>query len=63
MIVIMAADLKVKSEPADVAVVGRKSIARWLKARTVLLTPERVKEIFEQARRDTTWRPEPNPAG
>ena len=32
VIVIMAADFKVKSEPTDVNVVGRKSIAGWLKA-------------------------------
>ena len=54
----MAADFKIKSEPTDVSVVGRKSIARWLTKRPEVLTPERVEEIFQQARRDTTWKPE-----
>ena len=56
VLVIMAADFKIKSEPTDVNVVGRKSIARWLATRPVVLTPERVEEIFEFARRDTTWK-------
>jgi Nuclease-related domain len=60
VIVIMAADIKIKTEPTDVNVVGRRSIARWLRKRPAVLTPERVEEIFEQARRDTTWKPEPD---
>jgi hypothetical protein len=56
VIVVMAADFKIKSEPTDVHVVGRKSIARWLTKRPTVLMPERVEEIFEQARRDTTWK-------
>lgn len=58
VIVIMAADFKIKSEPTDVNVVGRKTIARWLTKCPVVLTPQRGEEIFEQARRETTWRPE-----
>jgi hypothetical protein len=58
VIVIMAADFKIKSEPTDVNVVGRKSIARWLTKRPAVLTPERVEEIFQHARRETTWKPE-----
>jgi hypothetical protein len=57
VIVIMAADLKFNSEPTDVYVVGRRSIARWLTTRPATLTPERVEEIFVQAHRDTTWKP------
>jgi hypothetical protein len=57
VIVIMAADFKMKSEPTDVSVVGRKSIARWLSKRPAQLSPARVEEIFEQARRDRTWKP------
>ena len=59
VIVIMAADFKVKSEPRDVNFVGRKSIARWLTRRPAVLMPERVEEIFEHARRDTTWNVSP----
>lgn len=56
VIVVMAADLKIKSQPTDVYVVGRKSIAQWLLKRPSVLTPDRVEEIFEKARRDTTWK-------
>ena len=56
----MAADFQIKSDPADVDVVGRKSIARWLTKRPGVLTPERVEEIFEQARRDPTWKLSPD---
>jgi Nuclease-related domain len=57
VIVVMAADFRVKSQPTDVNVVGRKSIAKWLTNRTPILTLAQVQVIFEQARRDSTWRP------
>ncbi len=60
VIVILASALKFSSEPTDVSVVGRKSIARWLRTRPPVLTSERVEMIFEQARRDTTWKPRPD---
>lgn len=56
VIVVMAADLKFKSKPTDVNVVARKTIARWLTTRPAVLTSGRVEEIYERARRDTTWK-------
>jgi Nuclease-related domain len=57
VIVVMAARLTVKSHPADVHVVGRKRIRKWLTHQRPLLTPERVEQIYGYARRDLTWRP------
>ncbi len=62
VVVIMVADFKIKSEPTDVNVVARKAIAKWLTKRPGVLTPERVEEIFDMARRDSTWRSGPEPA-
>ena len=59
VIVVMAADLRIKAQPADVHVVARKQIARWLSRRPQVLTPERVAEIYAQARRDVTWQAGP----
>jgi len=55
VIVVMAAQLTSKGQPPDVSVVGRKTIAQWLSRRPAVMTPQRVEEIFEYARRDTTW--------
>jgi hypothetical protein len=55
VIVVMAATLTVKVQPTDVHVVGRKQIAAWLSRRPLVLTPEGVEKIYEQARRDSTW--------
>jgi hypothetical protein len=59
VIVVMAATLTVKVPPAGVHVVGRKMIAKWLARRPAVLEPARVEQIFEQARRDSTWRAGP----
>lgn len=56
VIVIMGAQLTINSQPLEVSVIGRKSIAEWLSSRPVVMTPERVETIFEWARRDSTWR-------
>ena len=55
VIVVMAAELTSKGQPTDVSVVGRKSIAQWMARRPAVMTPQRVEDIFEYARRDTTW--------
>ena len=57
IIVVLAARLTVKSQPADVHVVGRKRIRKWLTHQRPTLTPERVEQIYGYARRDLTWRP------
>jgi hypothetical protein len=56
VIVVMAARLTVKSHPADVHVVGRKRVRKWLTQQRPTLTPERVEQIYRYARRDLTWR-------
>jgi Nuclease-related domain len=59
IIVVMAAKLIIKSRPADVRVVGRKTIRKWLTQRCSILSPDRVEEIYGYARRDLTWSPGP----
>ncbi|MFZ0834488.1 MAG: nuclease-related domain-containing protein, partial [Mycobacterium sp.] len=56
VIVVIAAELTIKSQPADVHVVARKRIGKWLERRPATLSPVAVEAIYEMARRDTTWR-------
>jgi hypothetical protein len=56
IIVVIARAITVKARPSDVLVVGRKQIAKWLSRSPVLLAPEGVAKVYEQARRDSTWR-------
>jgi hypothetical protein len=56
VIVVLAAGMRVKAPPVGVHVVERKRIARWLATRPAVLAPDMVERIFEQARRDSTWR-------
>src|SRR5665213_264156 len=56
VIVVMAEKLTIKAPPDGVHVVGRRGVVKWLKARPPTLTPERVAEIFQQARSAATWR-------
>ncbi len=63
VIVVMAAELTIKAQPLDVHIVGRKRIAKWLASRPAVLTPEGVEIVYEQARREVTWRVEANPGG
>jgi hypothetical protein len=56
VIVVIAAQFTVKSEPPDVRIVGRKSVAKWLASLPTVLAPERVEAIYRYARRDSTWR-------
>jgi hypothetical protein len=55
IIVVIAAELTIKAQPADVHVVARKRIGKWLERRPATLSPEAVEAIYEMARRDTTW--------
>jgi Nuclease-related domain len=52
-----ADDVTIKQAPADVHVVTRMRLARWLRARPVVLTDPQVEAIFAAARRSTTWQP------
>ncbi|HVC72001.1 MAG TPA: nuclease-related domain-containing protein [Acidimicrobiales bacterium] len=56
VIVVMAGSLTIKAAPAGVQVIGRKQISGWLSRRPATMGTERVEQIFEQARRDSTWR-------
>lgn len=57
IIVVIAAELTIKAQPADVHVVARKRIGKWLERRPETLSPAAVEAIYEMARRDTTWQP------
>jgi len=54
-VIIMASDLRIKSSPEDVDVVGRKRISKWLAAQPMRLTRNSVEEIYVTARRQSTW--------
>ncbi len=56
IIVVIARAIDIKAQPSDVLVVGRKQIAKCLSRSPVLLAPEGVEKVYEQARRDSTWR-------
>lgn len=56
IIVVIAAELTIKAQSADVHVVARKRIGHWLDRRPPALSPAAVEAIYELARRDTTWR-------
>ncbi len=55
VVVIMANELVVKALPTDVAVVGRKQIARWLSSQAPRLGSHQVSEIFAAARQRSAW--------
>lgn len=52
-----AAHIRVKKLPADVKVVNRMRLVRWLESLPPALPPERVDARFNAARRSTTWLP------
>ncbi len=56
VVVIMASELIVKALPSDVAVVGRKQIARWLANQPPRIGPHQVAAIFAAARQRSVWR-------
>lgn len=60
VIVVLAAELTIKSPPDGVHVVARRKIARWLARRPVRLAPDEAERIFDQARRSTVWQPCPS---
>lgn len=51
--------LTIKEQPADgsVVVLKRKEISQFLAEQPICLTPEQVHQLFEIARRSTTWTP------
>ena len=55
VIVVMATDLRVKSAPEGVSVVGRKRIAQWLLNQPPIFDPPAVEDIYAAARSRSTW--------
>jgi hypothetical protein len=56
VIVDLAAELTIKISPDGVHVVAHTKAARWLNHLPTRLPPDVVAQIFDVARRDTTWR-------
>jgi hypothetical protein len=56
VIVVLAAELTIKAAPDGVHVVAHTKAARWLNHLPTRLPPNVVAQIFDVARRDTTWR-------
>ncbi len=52
-----ADDITIKTAPADVHVVNRMRLGRWLRARPEVLTDAQIEAIFDAARCSTTWQP------
>ncbi len=56
IIVVIAKELTVRSQPVGVHVVPRHRIASWLERRPATLACATVDAVYDAARRDTTWR-------
>jgi hypothetical protein len=56
IVVVISQSLRVKEMPRSVRVVDEHSVARWLAAQPVTLTPAWVDSLYLWARRDSTWR-------
>ena len=52
-----AHDIVIRSAPADVHVMNRRRLARWLRRRPVTLDAATVDTIYDAARRSATWQP------
>lgn len=59
VIAVVNAELEVKQQPADVSVVGRRWLAKWLLSQPRRFGPAEVELLFDAARRSTTWSPRP----
>ena len=59
VIVVLTAELTIEAQPVGVQVVSSRRIDRWLLVRSARLGKEAVEAIYEQARRDVTWRSGP----
>lgn len=57
IVVVGAKSLVVRKPPADVAVVARRHIVKWLEAQPEVLPPREIEHLYGVARRSTTWRP------
>ena len=48
-------DVTIKSRPDDVGILDRTDVPRAFKRSTVLMTAEQVEQVYDVARRSTTW--------
>jgi hypothetical protein len=61
VIVVMGAELEVRSEPADVHVIRRRDLPKWFLRRPAELSVDQMRELMRVAGRPSTWRPIPAP--
>lgn len=52
-----ATDVVIKTPPTGVHVVYRRALAKWLRERPAALPDDAVEQVFQAARRSTTWQP------
>jgi hypothetical protein len=57
IVALMCEDLTIRSAPQGVLVIGRRQLRRWLRRLGPVLTDEQVANVYEHARRSTTWQP------
>lgn len=57
MIVVMGAELEVRSTPPDVEVVRRRDLPKWFLRRPSELPEDRLRDLMRVAGRPSTWRP------
>jgi Nuclease-related domain len=55
IVVMGATSFKIKSEPVDVKVIGRRDVVRWLQAQPAVLATTDVEAIYSVARLASTW--------
>ena len=55
IVALLCQDLTIKSAPEDVLVIGRRRLRKWLNRLGPVLTAEQVANVYEHARRSTTW--------
>ena len=51
----LSPDVTIKSRPDDVGILDRTDVPRAFKRSTVLMTTEQVEQVYDVARRSTTW--------
>lgn len=61
-IVVMGAELEIRSQPPDVIVIRRKDLPKWFLNRPVTLQESEAKELRRIAGRPSTWKPKPTAA-
>lgn len=52
-----ASEITIRTAPQDVSIVPRMQLHRWLRTQPVVMSDDRVEQVYAAARRPTTWRP------